>query len=145
MTRHDAAMVLLTLAVSALCPGCGPTYRDPATGVEARYEWETLTAELDLEIGDVYPAARAAVDALDLRVLRDKLDGIAAEIRALDAHFDNVDVKLEAMPEARTLLTIRVGLFGNKNKSVVLFDQIVQNLAQREETFTKYLRPDRDP
>lgn len=145
MTRQDAALILLTFAVCVLCPGCGPTYRDPATGVEANYEWETLKAELDLEIDSVYPVARASVDELDLNVLRDKLDGIAAEIRALDAHFETVDIRLEALPEARTLLTIRVGPFGDKNKSIVLFDRIVQNLAQREETFTRHLRPDRDP
>ena len=85
------------------------------------------------------------MDELDLRVLRDKLDGIAAEIQALDAHFETVTVRLEALPEARTLLTIRVGLFGDKNKSVVLFERIMGNLAQRENTFSKDFRSDRDP
>lgn len=145
MTRRGAALVLLTLAGLVLFPGCGPAYRDPATGLEASYEWETLASELDLEIDDVYPAACATVDELDLRVLRDTLDGIAAEILALDAHFETVTVRLAALPEARTLLTIRIGLFGDKNKSIVLFSQIVRNLGQREDAFTKHFGPDRDP
>lgn len=129
MTRHSATLIVLTAAGSVLCPGCGPSYRDPATGVEARYWWQTLGAELDLEVREVYPAARTAVDTLDLRVLRAKVDGIAAEIVVVDAHFDTTHIRLHALPETRTLLTIRVSLFGDRNKSAVLFSEIMRHLA----------------
>jgi hypothetical protein len=129
-TRYNATLILLLVGGFVLCPGCGPKYRDPATGVEARYHWETLRAELDAGVREVYPAARAAVDTLDLRVLRSKVNGIAAEIVVVDAHLDTTDIRLEAMPDARTLLTIRVSLFGNRNKSFVLFQEITRQLAR---------------
>lgn len=130
MTRHVVALAILGSACGLLCPGCGPAYRDPQTGVEANYAWETLRAELDLEIREVYPAAHGAADEMDLKVMRSRVNGIAAEVFALDAHLDTVDIRMEAMPEFRTLLTIRIGLFGNRNKSVVLFDRIMANLVQ---------------
>jgi hypothetical protein len=112
--------------------GCAPTYRDFATGAEARYEWETLRSELDEPIATTYAAARDAARELDLRALRCGLDGIAAEVIALDAHLETVYIRLEALPESRSLLTIRVGMFGSRNKSIVLFSEIMAQLAGRE-------------
>lgn len=125
-----------------LCPGCAPTYQDPVTGAEARYEWETLRTELEQPISTVYYAARDATDNLDLRLLRCDLNGISAEIVALDAHLETVTIRLEALPEFRSLLTIRIGLFGDENKSVVLFSEIMDHLAGREGAFSKVLTPD---
>jgi hypothetical protein len=128
------AVVVVGLAMTGClwCPGCGSTVQDPVTGAEAQYQWETLKAELKEGIATVHKAAREAVDCLDLKVQRDALDGIAAEILALDAHFDNVEIRLETLPESGTLLMIRVGFFGDKNKSVVLFERIMATLGPSE-------------
>jgi hypothetical protein len=123
--------MVVGVTLGLLCPGCSSTVQDPATGARAEYQWETLTAELDQEIGVVYPAAKEATDELDLRVMREEVDGLAGEIRVIDAHLDSIDIQMEAMPAGRTLLTIRVGIFGDKNKSTVLFGEIMENLAQR--------------
>src|SRR4030042_5125030 len=129
--RHRAAALVVSGVLACLaCQGCGSTYEDPATGIEAKYRWDTLTAELDQEIGMVYPAAQQAADELDLKVLREAMDGIAGEIRALDAHLDTVDIRLEAMPAGRTLMTIRIGAFGARNKSAVVFEHVMGNLTQ---------------
>jgi hypothetical protein len=127
------AVVIVGLAMAGCLwyPGCASTVEDPATGAQAQYEWETLEAELDPGIRTAHLAAREAVDRLDLRVLRDELDGIAAEILALDAHFDSIEIRLAALPESGTLLTIRIGLFGDRNKSAVLFGRIMQSLGRR--------------
>jgi len=132
MNAH--AMVLVTLGVAGglLTHGCS-TYRDPATGEEARFGMETLKARLDLEIGAVYAAARQAADDLDLKVMRAAEDGISGQIQALDAQYDLVTIRLGAMPEDRTLLAINVGVFGDKNKSLVLFEQIMDNLSRAEQ------------
>ncbi len=132
MRRLAVTIAFVVATGCLLCPGCAPTYRDPATGVEARYEWETLRTELGEPISTVYYAARDAAQELDLRMLRCDLDGIAAEIVALDAHLETVYIRLEALPESRSLVMIRVGMFGSKNKSIVLFSQIMEQLAGQE-------------
>jgi hypothetical protein len=124
------AVVLAALGVAAclLGAGCGPDITDRATGVEADYQWGTLRAELDRPIGEVYAAAKQAVDELRLRVMRGEEDGIAAEIWAFDAQREQVDLQLGALPESRTLLTIRIGLCGDRSKSIVLFEDIMAKL-----------------
>ncbi|MGE5295796.1 MAG: DUF3568 family protein [Solirubrobacterales bacterium] len=129
--RRLTITATLIAAGCLLCPGCAPTYRDPATGTEAWYDWETLRAKLDEPISTAYAAARDAAGEFDLRTLRCDLDGISAEIVALDAQVETVYIRLEALPESRSLLTIRVGLFGSKNKSIVLFSKIMEELDEQ--------------
>ena len=144
--RRLAIIAIFVVATGCLfCSSCAPQYQDPATGAEARYEWETLKAELDQPISEVYYAAKDTARELDLRPLRYDLDGIAAEIIALDAHFETVNIRVETLPESRSLLTIRIGLFGDKNKSVVLFSEIMERLALREGAYSKYFTPSDDP
>jgi len=140
MMRLAVASAFILIVGCVLGSGCSPAYRDPMTGVEARYEWETLRSELDRPISIVFPAARDAAAELDLRLLRCDLDGIAGEVVALDAHLDTVNIRLEGLLESRTLLTIQVGLFGNKNKSLVVFEEILAYLERSDGAFSKDLR-----
>ncbi len=131
VARVIVLMVLGTVG-GLWVPGCS-SYRDPATGEEATYGMETLKARLDADVGTVYAAARKAASELKLKVMRAAEDGISGEIRAYDAQRNQVEIRLGAMPEDRTLLAINVGPFGDKKKSIVLFEYIMKNLNQAEQ------------
>ncbi len=128
MKAHAIVLMVFGITGGLLAPGCS-TYHDPATGEKATYGMQTLKARLDVDVGTVYAAARRAAAELDLRVMRAAEDGISGEIRAYDAQRDQVEIRLGAMPEDRTLLRINVGTFGDKNKSLVLFEYILKNLS----------------
>jgi hypothetical protein len=130
--RVHAGIVVALALVGLGAPGCC-TYQDPATGAEATYAFETLKAELDLGIGTVYTAAKEAVNELSLRTTRAAQDGISGEIRAVDAQLDRVEIRVGALPGARTQVAIRVGLFGDRDKSIVVFEQIMANLSGAEQ------------
>ncbi len=130
----DARVIMLVTLGSAgglLAPGCS-TYRDPTTGEKATYGMQTLKSRLDVDVGTVYAAARRAAGDLNLTVMRAAKDGISGEIRAYDAQCEQVEIRLKALPEGRTLLAINIGAFGDKNQSVVLFEHIIDNLARAE-------------
>jgi hypothetical protein len=129
MDARVVTLVALGVAGGVLAPGCSP-YQDPATGAKATYGMQTLKARLDLDVATVYAAARKAAKELDLKVMHAAEDGISGEIRAYDAQRDQVEIGLKAMPEDRTLLSISVGPFGNKNQSLVLFESIMKNVSQ---------------
>jgi len=132
MKAHAIALMVLGIAGGLLAPGCS-TYHDPATGEKATYGMQSLKARLDVDVGTVYAAARRAAAELDLRVMRAAEDGISGEIRAYNAQRDQVEIRLGAMPEDRTLLRIIVGPFGDKNKSLVLFEHILKNLSPAQQ------------
>jgi len=129
MDARVVMLVALGIVGGLLAPGCS-TYHDPATGEEATYGMQTLKARLDVDVGTVYAAARRAADELNLKVMHASKDGISGQIRAYDAQRDQVEIRLGAMPEDRTLLAINVGPFGDKNKSLVLFEYILKNLSR---------------
>jgi hypothetical protein len=92
---------------------------------------------MDAPISTVYYAAKDAAEELDLDLLRCDVDGIAGEIIGLDANRDNVDIHLEALPESRSLLAIRIGVFGSVNKSEVLFSRIGEELSGQENAISR--------
>ncbi len=132
MKAHAIVLAVLGIAGGLLVPGCS-SYHDPATGEKATYGMQTLKARLDVDVGTVYAAARKAAAELNLKVMRAAQDGISGEIRAYDAQRNQVDIQLGAMPEDRTLLAISVGPFGDKKKSLVLFEYIVKNLSPAQQ------------
>jgi hypothetical protein len=132
MNARVVVVVTLGIAGGLLAPGCS-TYRDPATGKEATYGMQTLKARLDADVGTVYAAARQAADEVNLRVMHAAQDGISGQIQAYNAQRDQVEIRLGAMPGGRTLLAINVGPFGDKNKSLVLFEHILDSLSRAEQ------------
>lgn len=113
-----------------LCPGCGGTSVETGSDIRAGYAWDTLRARLDYPIDEVYRAASDAVSQLGLEVLRHDHDGVAGEIYTLDAQRDTITIDVEAMPKGRTYLAIRTGVFGDRNKSEVIFERLLENLGQ---------------
>jgi hypothetical protein len=132
MTGRAVTLVAVAFVGCALSQGCASRIREPTAGIEAHYHWDVLKAKVDRSIWDVYAAAQQAVDELQLRVVCKKVDGLAAEIRAVDAHFDNVCVELGALPRSRTKLRIRIGLWGDKCKSIVLFQNVLAHLGAEQ-------------
>ena len=100
--------------------------------VRARYAWDALNARLDYTVDEVHEAASGAVHQLDLDVLRDDHDGVAGEVSTVDAPRENIVIDMEALPGSRTILTIRADIFGDRNKSEVIFEQIMENLRREE-------------
>ncbi len=129
MRRVTIMFVGLILGVCLLCQGCESSVAAGAD-VRATYTWDVLKAKMDYPIDEVFNAASNAVDQLDLKVMWHDQDGVAGEVATLDAQRENITIDVEALPGSRTILTIRAGIFGDKNKSEVIFEQIMENLRQ---------------
>jgi len=130
---HLASLTAFVAIGSLLCPGCGPRPVETGPDIQARYQFDALRARLDYPIAEVYQAADQAVRDLGVKVLYDKQDGVAAQIDAFDAQQDYITVGLVALPYSKTDMTIRAGLFGNRNKSDVVFERIMESLRGEPE------------
>ncbi len=141
MTGRGVTLVAVAFMGCVLSQGCASRVRDPTTGVEAKYRWDVLEARVDRSIWEVYAAAQKAVKELQLRVTYERVDGLAGKIRAVDAYLDSVCVETGALPRCRTELKISIGLWGDKCKSIVLFENIMARLGAAQEATTAALRP----
>ncbi len=130
---HLAPLTAFIAIGSLLSPGCGPRPVETRPDVQARYHCDALRVHMNYPIDEVYQAADRALKDLNLKALYDKQDGVAAQIDAFDAQQDWITVGLVALPYSKTEMTIRAGLFGNRNKSDVVFERTMEVLRGEPE------------
>ena len=79
-------------------------------------------------IKDVYSAALEAVNQLDLNLISKSEDLLSANITARDADDKKITIKMKATGNDTTKLSIRVGMFGDEDKSQQIYQKIYNNL-----------------
>lgn len=122
-------LILTTAGMTLGFAGCGSEVHSPQRDALAEYEWGTLEASTNHPLERTYTATTKALSDLELGSWYDRHDDIAAEIIARDAQGDVVTINLEALPESRTQVKIRISRFGDKNKSQVVFNHIMEHLG----------------
>ena len=132
-SMRKLAVVLATGLVGGwlFCQGCNTAVRGPEGQIEGVLKNGTLMATLDRGIGRAFEAVQEGVRQLGFTTIMSEQDGVAAEVLARDAEQQNITIKLEALSPNKTSLTMRVGIFGDQNKSNVIFKKIQENLRAR--------------
>jgi hypothetical protein len=114
-----------------LCQGCSRPVRGSEGDLEAGIKHGTLTATMDRGIGRVFDAVEQAVNQLNLTTVMAERDGVSAKVLARDTQDQTIMIRLEAISENKTSLAMRVGLFGDDNKTRIIFRRIQENLRMR--------------
>ena len=76
----------------------------------------------------VYDATKKALKDLELSISQDTKDQIGATVIARDSQDKKVTVKLTAVTDESTEISIRFGTFGNEAKSTMVYNKIKENL-----------------
>lgn len=84
------------------------------------------TAKLDV----VYDATLKALDKLELKATTKSKDVLSGVIVARDTQNKKITIKLKAVSEEATKLSIRVGVFGSETKSRLIYQEIHENLPR---------------
>jgi hypothetical protein len=79
-------------------------------------------------IDAVYAATRRAVKPLGIAVTKDFKEALSAEIVGRDTDDRNTTIRLKALSDNTTKLSIRVGIFGNKVRSSLIYQKIHDSL-----------------
>jgi len=130
MQWNKICITTILIGCLFLYQGCQSSIRSGGADAQAKYAWGALKAELDYPLETTYRAAKKAAEQLELSIYTDRHDEVAGLITARDAQNDEVKIKLEALPQSRTIMTVRVGTVGDKNKSHVIFNQVLDNLRR---------------
>ncbi len=85
---------------------------------------ETVSAP----VASVHRAVKAGLRDMKIAVIEDRFDNLTAEVRAVLADGSKVWIDAEAKTSSITRMTIRVGLFGDKEFSLRIRDAIKRNL-----------------
>ncbi len=128
MRSKLVVLSVLLAAVFVLLQGCMTVALVGAGAGTVMYTMGDLEAVLPADIDSAYDAAQKSLVQLQLKISSKSKDALAAEIIARDAQDKKVTVKLKSTSQYSTELSIRVGVFGDEDKSRLIYEQIQKNL-----------------
>jgi hypothetical protein len=125
--KLGAACAVLILAVAALS-GCAasPEGPGPESGV-AHWDEGSLRIVLAHPVRQVYDATMAALHNISVGIVADKTEAFNGEIESALRSGSDVRVNLKLISPSQTELTIRIGLFGDRDQS----DQVLAAIQSR--------------
>jgi hypothetical protein len=130
MTKRTGIVALLPLLV--LAAGCGPLLVLGAAGTAGTgaYVWYRgwVQQTIDQPHDRVHRAARSALDDLDIVVEDETSTQDSGVLDGYDAHSKRVMLKTKAVGEQATQVRIRVGLWGNQERSLQILEQLKKHL-----------------
>ena len=112
--------VLLGMSLLASVSGCATTGVGGGPNVTAgTYYYFTRELEViyGIPLADVWPRALAAVEGLQLRIDRQRIDGLGGEIQARRPNGTKVQVDLKPTGDHSTSVSVRVGDLGDREMS----------------------------
>jgi hypothetical protein len=110
--------------------GCAAAVVGGAAGAGAvLYSQGELKTTENAKLDEVYDAILNAMDDLDLDVISKDKDGLSGKIVAKAENGDNIDIKLEQLPNDITEMKIRVGAFGNEDRARLIEQKIRERLS----------------
>ncbi len=114
--------LLLLLMFTASCTRVHP--RSPAGTGTYSYVSGWLTWTYPTDIDTAWPATLRAMQALDLKIQRQALDGLGGRIKALRADRTTVSVRLKPAGDRVTRISVRVGTLGNRERAMNIHEAI---------------------
>lgn len=119
----------MVLPLAVLCAGCVPLVIGAAGGVAgAVYVMGKLKDEVPWDVPTVHRALLEGFKDLGLTPTEDRADTLSAHTEAAFADGDQVWVTLDAGPESKTTVTIRVGVIGHERRARAIHDAMRQHL-----------------
>ena len=107
---------------------CAPTMVATNMGV---YRAGKLYSVSDMNIDAVYNATLQAMDMMELDVTHKAKDVFGARVEAESADGSDIIVNIKPLTDNKTQYSIRVGTFGNEERSRKIFTEIRNNLVEK--------------
>lgn len=130
MLRMRTATVIGCFLLGLCCSGC-TALMIAGAGAAGAAGYAYLNGELEksypVSVGQAWPAVTTAVEELGMPVVKQSVDDLGGRLETVTADGKKVVIKLEARPTVTTI-KVRVGLFGDKNRSIMILDRIDQKL-----------------
>ncbi|MCP4712905.1 MAG: DUF3568 family protein [Planctomycetes bacterium] len=119
--------VFLVVLLAGLVAGLGGCFWAVAAGAGAgtyafvKGDLETMEKE---SVAELYVAAVAALEELQIPVITKSQDALVAQIEGRNAEDKKVTIRIEVAENELSKMSIRIGTFGDQDQSQVIYDKI---------------------
>ena len=127
MQVRRVLLVLLLCGIGVLVNGCIVIAAGAGAGTVA-YVTGSLEGVESKNVDTIYKATERAAGELGLVTTEKTKDVLSARIIARDAQDKRVTIKLKALAEESTKISVRVGFWGDEVKSRLIYQKIQDNL-----------------
>ena len=124
--RITLAVLLAALVIGSVA--CRPNIVGGDAGV---YQNMTLYALANYDMGTVYAASVKALEQLEVDITSKAKDVFSAKVVGKAADGKTITITIKPRTEQTCELSIRVGTFGSKYRSGVIYEQIRKNLGTK--------------
>ncbi len=125
----NLTLMLLLVGVVVTSSGCFALLLGAAAGAGGvAYVKGSAEKNLDKPVDQVYRASLAALKKLKMAVHDDDLSQHVAHISAVDNDGKKIQVDIEALTEKTAKLKVRVGVFGDQERSSIILNMIQKRL-----------------
>lgn len=128
MRKQKVILAILYVGAAVMLAGCiVAAVGAGAAGTVAYVKGDLEVIEAKkLEV--VHEATVKALKDLELIIIQDTKDKMSATVIARDSQDTKATVKLTAVTDKSTEISIRFGIFGNEAKSTMVYNKIKENL-----------------
>lgn len=124
MCTKKLILTALLAALALYLQGCMLVAVGAAAGGTVAYVKGDLEATESKDLDTVYAASKKALAQLQYNVTKDSKDALQAVIVTRDAADKKTKIKLTKVTDNSTKISIRVGTFGDKTKSNLIYQKI---------------------
>jgi len=121
--------LFLPVAGMTLFSGCVAIAAAGAGTASYAYISGTLEATIEEPVPRVQKATEKALDELEFSKIRSEGDKLAARVEYRTAQDEKVNVRIKVASESSSKVKIKIGHFGDEERSIRILDEIKGQLA----------------
>ncbi len=129
MKKQEVILKILIVSTLAMLQGCDVVSRGAAgTVAYVRGDLESIMEE---DITSIYESSKQALKDLEIEIVGTDKDLLSAVVNGKGAEDKKITIKMKRIEQGRLVkLTIRIGTFGEKTLSQIIYDKIHKNLEK---------------
>jgi len=127
MRTKQIVLTIVIIIIAVTAQGCAVAFVGAGAGTVA-YLKGSLKAVLDSDLDNAFNASLKALEALEIAPTKKEKDALSAVIKAETAKEKNITIKLKAAENNLTELSIKIGAFGDRTQSQLIYDEIRKHL-----------------
>lgn len=124
MKPRSIVIALLSLTTVLPMSGCLLVAAGAAGVGTYAYVTGKLETTQEVPLDKAFEATKAGIKDLEFTLVEEKKDALYGEVRAKTADNTSVTVTLKPLTEKTTEFSIRVGVFGDEDRSRLIMDKI---------------------
>lgn len=131
MKKQEVILKIVVVSALAMLQGCVVVAAGAAAAGTVAYVRGDLESIMEEDITAIYESSKQALRDLEIEIVGTDKDLLSAVVNGKGAEDKKIVIKMKRIEQGRLVkLTIRIGTFGDKTLSQIIYNKIHKNLEK---------------